>query len=125
VGVRSDGRVLFTGDDNYGLHNVQGWRSIKAIAATGGSMPAHIVGLKTKGTVVAVGDNSCGQCNTSIWRNIIDISVSALATIGLCANGTIVATGNVFDKEEISTWFDINKIVAGDMFTVGIKIINQ
>ena len=72
------------------------------------SVDGHLVGLRTDGTVVAVGNNKDGQCNTGSWRDIIavvagshvrwlkdDAGPSSVGyTLGLKADGTIVAVGN-------------------------------
>ena len=52
----------------------------------------HLVILKPDGTVTAGGNNERGQCNTSEWRNIVAISADTRHTVGLKANGTVVAT---------------------------------
>lgn len=45
------------------------------------------------GTVVAVGWNKHDQCNVSDWRNIVAVAAGWCHTIGLTADGTVVAVG--------------------------------
>ena len=122
VGVQSNGCVLFAGEDEYGLRNISGWRDIVAVSAAGGySAPAHIVGLKQNKTVVAVGDNSLGQCDVSSWKDVVAVSAGELYTLGLQANGTVLATGNVFDEEEILLWTNIVSVIAGNMCATALQ----
>lgn len=66
VALKSDGKVMVVGWNEYGQCNVSNWRDIVAIAAG----CAHTVGLKLDGTMVAIGDNTYGQCDVGSWRNI-------------------------------------------------------
>ncbi|PGS27387.1 hypothetical protein COC59_07455 [Bacillus cereus] len=66
VALKSDGKVMAVGWNEYGQCNVSNWRDIVAIAAG----CAHTVGLKLDGTMVAIGDNTYGQCDVGSWRNI-------------------------------------------------------
>ena len=56
VGLKSNGTVVATGNNNYGRYygrcEVSSWKNVVAIAAGG----YHTVGLKSDGTVVATGD---------------------------------------------------------------------
>ena len=51
IGLKSNGTLVATGDNNYGQCDVSGWTDI-AWVATGSY---HTVGLKSDGTVVAAG----------------------------------------------------------------------
>ena len=56
------------------------------------------------------------------WSNIIAIAAGECHTVGLKADGTVVATG--FNKQEqcnVSEWSDIVAIAAGGFHTVGLK----
>ncbi|MDH4269319.1 MAG: hypothetical protein OEV52_03330, partial [Dehalococcoidia bacterium] len=59
VGVRPDGTVVATGNNDDGQCNVDGWTNIGLVAAGF----SHTVGLEEGGTVVATGNNDDGQCN--------------------------------------------------------------
>ena len=63
VGLKADGTVVATGDNEDGKCDVSGWKDIIAISAG----DSHTVGLKKDGTVVATGYNKYGQCDVSDW----------------------------------------------------------
>ncbi|MDR0312696.1 MAG: protein kinase [Treponema sp.] len=96
----------------------------------------HTVGLKKDGTVVAVGYNNklydapyslpreiyCGQCDVSSWRNIVAVFAGDEHTVGLKADGTVVATGdNSLGQCNVSGWQAIVAISADSFNTVGLK----
>ena len=115
----------------------------------------HVVGLRTDGTVIAAGKNDAGQCNVSEWQNIVAIAAGGYwdsievnltgevyggkarlydgHTVGLRADGTVVATGGVVSryyksspsssegKCNVSSWRNIVAICASDHHTVGLK----
>ena len=120
VGLKSDGTVVATGDNDDRQCNVSSWTDIVAIAAG----PGHTVGLKSGGTVVAVGRNGSNQCNVHGWKDIVAVSASrvASATVGLKSDGTVVATGaNAADQCDVGDWKNIVAIAAGGEHTVGLK----
>lgn len=66
-------------------------------------------------------DASFGQLNVSSWRNVVDIAAGESHTVGLLADGTVVATGsNSYGQCDVSEWRDIVAIEAGNNFTMGI-----
>ena len=86
----------------------------------------HVV--QSDGTVVALvaaGFNThgeYGECNVSDWRNIIAISTRDRHTVGLRADGTVVATGCNDDGQcNVSGWRDIIAISAGYSHTIGLR----
>ena len=142
VGLKADGTVVateYTGAQKYyyGQCDVSDWTDIVAISAGG----YHTVGLKADGTVVATkytGDGNYGQCDVSSandsvqcdvsnWTNIVAISAGGNYTVGLKADGTVVATEYTGDQEfyygqcDVSDWTDIAAISAGWSCTVGLK----
>lgn len=52
------------------------------------------MGLKSDITVVAVGQNNMGQRDVDSWTDIIQVTARAGHTVGLKADGTLVAVGN-------------------------------
>lgn len=57
------------------------------------------MGLRTDGTVIATGFRAdshqhYGQCDVTDWTDIISISAGGSHTVGLTADGTVVATGH-------------------------------
>ena len=66
VGLKSDGTVVATGDNNYGKCDISDWHDIVAVAAD----RFRTVGLKSDGSVIVTGSNSRGQRDVSDWRDI-------------------------------------------------------
>jgi hypothetical protein len=118
VGLKTDGTVTATGNNNNGQLAVTPWAGIQAVAA--GNL--HTAGLKTDGTVTAVGDNTNGQLNVSSWSNIKAVAAGNMHTVGLKDDGTVVATGsNTNGQLNVSSWSNIKAVAAGNMHTVGLK----
>jgi hypothetical protein len=103
VGLKSDGTVVAVGDNEYGQCDVGNWTGITQTAAG----VSHTVGVKSNGTVVAAGSNTEGQCDVGNWTGIIQVdtvggaytadspmSIRYPHTVGLKADGTVVAVGN-------------------------------
>ena len=117
VGLRSDGKVVATGQNYYDRCNVSDWHDIAAISAGYG----HTVGLRSDGSVVEVGDNDDRQCNVSDWRDIVAISAGYYHTVGLRSDGSVVAVGYNYHGEcDVSDWRDIVAISATYGHTVGL-----
>ena len=118
LGVKENGKVVSTGDNDYGQCNIYDWTDIVSVDVGAD----HSVGLKSNGTVVAVGDNSDGQCNVSGWKNVVSVAVGWNHTVALKADGTVVATGtNEYGECNVLGWKDIVSIAAGDRVTMGLK----
>ena len=132
VGLKADGTVIAVGENDFAQCDVSDWTDIVAISAG----RYHTVGLKTDGTVVAneftdtavyltgIGyfSRQCGQSDVSDWTDIVAISAGAYHTVGLKANGTVVAVGrNDYGQCDVSDWRDIVAISAGAHHTVGLK----
>lgn len=66
-----------------------------------------------------MGRNLSGQCDVSEWSGITAISAGYEYTVGLKADGTVVATGG--KNRHISDWSDITAISAGSLHIVGLK----
>ena len=112
--------------------------------AAGGS---HVAALKADGTVVTMGydkktvsyhytdderpnkipktikkEITVGQCNTSGWRDIVAVAAGFEHTVGLKANGTVVAVGsNTKGQCKVGGWRSIVAVSAGHSHTVGLK----
>ena len=114
VGLKSDGTVVATGDNDNGQCDVGAWSDIVAISA--GSF--HTVGLKSDGTVVATGDNYGGRCDVEAWSDIVAISAGGYCTVGLKSDGRVVSTE---ENDDLNSWSEIVAISAGDDYTVGLK----
>jgi len=118
--------------------NISEWTDIVAIAA--GSQ--HIVGLKADGTVVATGGDIRisleGQRNPVVlqehlnvqdWTNIVAIAAGRQHTVGLKADGTVVAVGSdvrarqaEIIRYDLSEWTDIVAIATfGRNEVIGLR----
>jgi hypothetical protein len=79
-----------------------------------------------------VGNNEIGQCNVGDWTDIVEVAVGWGHTVGLRADGTVVAVGdNDYGQCKISGWTDIEQVSVGDYYstiaagyghTVGVKV---
>ena len=118
VGLKEDGTVVATGNNDQGQCNVYNWTDIIAV----GAGQNYTVGLKKDGTVVVTGYNYFGLYNVSDWTDIIAVSAGNEHTVGLKKDGTVVATGdNSSGQCNVSKWTDIVAVSAGYSHTVGIK----
>jgi len=59
------------------------------------------VGLQFDSTVAAVGLNDYGQCNVGGWTNITQVAAGNYHTVGLKADGTVVAANW---EAELASW---------------------
>ena len=117
VGIRPDGTVVATGNNDEGQCNVEGWTDIVHVAAGF----SHTVGLKDDGTVVATGRNAEGQCNVAGWTNINMVVAGDWHTVGLKQDGTVVATGKSDQGQcDVLGWTNITQVAAGGAHTVGL-----
>ncbi len=105
----------------------------------------YTVGLKADGTVVATdlakycqriheenAQSSCpicaadkvdyGQCNVADWTDIVTISAATSHTVGLRADGRVVAAGDqTYGQCRVYNWDNIVAVSAGELHTVGLK----
>lgn len=118
VGIKTDGTVIATGENEYGQCNVSDWKDIIAVSAGN----SHTVGLKSDGTVVAVGNNEYRQCDVDDWTDIVAISAGLQLTVGLKIDGTVVAVG-YSDRGQcnVDNWNNIKDISTGGWYAVGLK----
>lgn len=124
VVLKSDGTVLDY--DHYKDEHWQPlWTDVVDIDMSGFWTEWCIVGLKSDGTVVhnmhVDADSKYGQGNVEGWRNIISVRCSEYFTLGLRANGTVIASGLTTCYEGIEEWTDIVAIAAGSFHAVGLK----
>lgn len=134
IGLKNDGTLVSQGhDEGDGQRDVSKWEGITSIA-TGWR---HTVGLDENGKIWITGYGSSFQQQQiekekDKWTNIIAIAAGGGSsdnpgsghTVGLRADGTVVAVGdnsygqcNVTGKE----WRNIVAIAAGDWHTVGLR----
>jgi alpha-tubulin suppressor-like RCC1 family protein len=69
-----------------------------------------------------VGNNEAGQCQVGNWTDIIQVAAGVWYTVGLKADGTVVAVGdNTYGQCDVGSWADIIQVAAGNVHTVGLK----
>ena len=80
------------------------------------------------GTVVATGYDLYGQCDVKGWTDIVAIDTGDYHTLGLKANGTVVAigqnsTGNNFKGRrcDLSIWTNVVTVSGGRGHTIGLR----
>lgn len=60
--------------------------------------------------------------NTENWRNVTKLACGIYHVVGLCKDGTVVASGIEHSNEcHVSTWKDIVSIYASDYWTAGLR----
>ena len=117
VGLKSNGRVVAAGGNEYGQCNVNDWKDIVCISAG----TYHTVGLKSDGTVVMVGyEYNRIQGSYRYWNDIIDISATYGMTVGLKSDGTVVVCGREDYEQQIRKWNNICSVSASGHI-VGLK----
>jgi uncharacterized repeat protein (TIGR02543 family) len=118
VGIRPDGTVIATGNNDDGQCNVDGWTDIGLVVAG----DWHTVGLENDNTVVATGKSDEGQCDVLGWTGIQMVAAGGAHTVGLESGGTVVATGRNDEGQcNVDGWTDIQQVAAGYAHTVGLE----
>jgi hypothetical protein len=119
VGVRPDGTVVATGNNDDGQCNVDGWTDIGFVAAGF----SHTVGVEEGGTVVATGNNDDGQCNVGGWSDMGMVVAGDWHTVGLKNDNTVVATGKSDEGQcDVLGWPAMELVAAGGAHTVGLRV---
>lgn len=125
VGVRRDGRVVFTGKDysaeGYPI-DLTSWHDVVDVSATGYA----VMGLDTYGYVYVSG--GCGESSAlydgydaSDWSNIVQISAGYDHMLGLRDDGTVEATGSNSDGQlNVGGWRDVVQVAAGAQCSFGL-----
>jgi len=63
-----------------------------------------------------------GPCNVTGWKDIVAVAAGSAHTVGLKADGTVVAIGlNDNGQCDVGDWTGIVSIAAGEWFTLGLK----
>ena len=79
----------FTDEEEEPINLLHGWSHAVSILSSG----AHTVALFEDGHVEAMGQNERGECNTEDWYHVIQIAVMPELTLGLRADGKVLAAG--------------------------------
>ena len=124
AGVKNDGRVIVNADYFSTVaksiqEKAMKWSNIKMI--TGGD--GFIIGLRYDGTLrAAFTYNDFGQCNVKYFQDVISVSSSQSHTVGLKADGKVLAVGdNSSGQCNVHKWQDITAVSAGEGITIGLK----
>ena len=151
AGLRANGTVASTLEQQ----ELNNWTDIVAISAGGNTFfNNHIVGLRSDGTVLSVGSHGThiphselisdytfipdNRLEVNDWTDIIAISAGDSHTVGLRADGTVVAVGSsqslvwddnnyrdlitiTDDRLSVNDWADIIAIFAGGRSTFGLR----
>lgn len=117
--LNTSGELVYVGKrGNY----MSGYRTVSNVKYITG-LSSLVATLKEDGKVTVFGDdNQYGQLNTEKWENIVDIACGMNHTVGLKADGTVVAVGdNTYGQCDVSEWRDIIQVTAGYWATIGLK----
>ncbi|MBE6812716.1 MAG: hypothetical protein E7523_07520 [Ruminococcaceae bacterium] len=112
-----DGTVATVGGQNELLaFECAQWTDVKEIAAG-----ADFTAVRLSNGFVQT--TSSFEGNTTFWRNIVQISAGTKHLVGLCSDGTVVATGDDKNtaKYAVEEWTDIVAVAAGEKYTAGLK----
>ena len=118
VGLRSDGTVLYAGDDAAMARTLASWSGILRLEKKGWS---YVVGYCADGSVRLASYDPWGyegvwtQTELSGWRGITDLRLSYDFCAGLRADGTVVLLSrdpeiNRYMNSSISSWRNITQI---------------
>ena len=122
VGVRSDGTVVATGDNEFGQCDVSDWTGITAVEED----EFNTVGIRSDGTVVAtVNDEVLSEpvyYNVSNWTDVVDVALGGVYTVGLRPDGTVMVAGHEDNPSILgSSWTGITAVSAGFGHVVGLR----
>lgn len=123
AGFYADGTVISTKDS---LSKVlmcdmsMKWKNVTAFV----SKDLEMIGLRSDGMVI-------GDHKAKDWTNIIAVAydkvVSNYTIVGLCADGTVTATGYIHNYKnyrgqwDVEEWCDIVAVCCSEHFTVGLR----
>ncbi len=113
----ADGSVATTGGKNELLaYESAQWTDAQAIAAG-----ADFTAVLLNNGFVQTTSSFAG--NTTFWRNVTAIAAGPSHLVGLCADGTVLATGDEKNttKYAVEDWTDIIAVAAGEKYTAGLK----
>jgi alpha-tubulin suppressor-like RCC1 family protein len=97
--------------------------TFRASDATG--MPTeqivHLTVRSRGDAVLATGANWAGELNVSGWHDVVDVASGETHTVGLKADGTVLAAGEYWAIAGTETWSDIVALSAGSSRTVAVR----
>ena len=121
-GLKKDGTVwhVFQMKDGSGNEMIPTDKGITSICAGYGG---DVLGLNKEGEVEILEKESeeTGMLQIESWKDITQLAMGECHTIGLRADGTVVAAGqNYAGQCDVEDWKDIVYIAAGRTCTLGI-----
>jgi alpha-tubulin suppressor-like RCC1 family protein len=89
VGLRNDGTLIGTGNNDFGQLGFMGWMEVVQISAG----VRHTAALRADGTCLAAGFNKNGECDIRHWRNIKRVVAGNGCTFGIKKDGKVLVAG--------------------------------
>lgn len=77
--------------------------------------------ITSNGNVITAGKNSNNQLSVETWENIVSVDIYGTLTIGLQENGIAKIAGNYDKTTDLTVWYDLIDVAAGEQFVVGLK----
>ena len=129
VGLRSDGTVLYAGDDTAAARNFSTWKDVVRLEKQGW---LYIVGYQADGGICLQSFDPWGysdlwtQEELSGWKGIRDLQIEYDFCAGLCSDGTVVLVSRGPDisrymNNKISSWQNIVQIIGGGYGLLGLR----
>ncbi len=128
-GLLESGRVVpysFSFDIN---EEIAAWTDVKNLCFCDGYVP---LALTNSGKVLST--SSLENVDTSNWKNIVKLTENYSLTVGLCADGTVLATGGEYGivdyLDQFTKWKNVEDVAVSrsnwdtsqaDCFAVGLK----
>ena len=129
VGLKSDGTVVATGDNEYHQCDVEDWRDIKSVSCGAD----FTVGVKNDGTVVYTGyieadEQEEIENNINSWTDINSVAVYECGyTFGLTNSGKVLSAQNSIYGEvpsstaDLSSWKNVIQLTCGSYHFLGLS----
>ena len=121
VAIQSDGRILYTGSNEYNQCNISDWTNENIVSVDCGGVMT--IGLKDNGKVlVATNHSDFNEHKWEQWEDIVAVSAGYAYVVGLKQDGTVVGEGHdAGDGQlDINSWENIVAIATGWRHTVGL-----
>ncbi|MGO1042206.1 hypothetical protein ACTPEO_05670 [Clostridioides difficile] len=116
VGLKKDGTVVATGDNDYGQCNVSNWKNIVEVKCKN----KLTVGIDMNGEIFKTGFSET-EFDTFNWERIEKIYLEENYIAGLKKDGTVVIAGSEDNNFDVSSWNDISDIKTDYSCIVGLK----
>lgn len=105
MGLKQDGTVVATGNNDAGQCQVQDWKNVVAVAAG----YIHTFGLCRDGTVLIAGNHTDGLYDFAARASIRALCSGSLLAAGVTEDGHIFVTGTSVDADQnAASWISHN-----------------